>query len=135
MTDTHVRRSIRSRGLVVALGALLAMLLPSLTLVGPPAHADPGPETIQASLTGDDVEGFDWPSGDTVDVEIPAGTQPGKVFTVRGKGMTALGRRTRGDLLVIVELVVPTDLTTEEEGLLRRWSEMRGERTDRPASA
>jgi molecular chaperone DnaJ len=73
--------------------------------------------------------------GGVMPLEVPAGTQPGKVFRIGGKGMTALGRRTRGDLLVVVELVVPTELTSEEEGLLRRWSELRGERTDRPASA
>jgi molecular chaperone DnaJ len=73
--------------------------------------------------------------GGTMPVDIPAGTQPGKVFRVRGKGMTVLGRRNRGDLLVVAEVVVPTGLTSEEEALLRSWSELRGERTDRPASA
>lgn len=68
-------------------------------------------------------------------LEIPPGTQPGKVFRIGGKGMTVLGRRNRGDMLVVAEVVVPTELSAEEEGLLRRWSELRGERTDRPASA
>lgn len=73
--------------------------------------------------------------GGTVELEVPAGTQPGKVFRVPGRGMTVLGRRNRGDLLVVTEVVIPTDLDAEEVELLRGWAELRGERTDRPASA
>jgi molecular chaperone DnaJ len=73
--------------------------------------------------------------GGTVQVEIPPGTQPGELFRVRGAGMTVLGRRGRGDLIAVTTLAVPTSLTTEEEDLMRRWAELRGERTDRPASA
>ena len=46
-----------------------------------------------------------------------------------------LGRRNRGNLLVVVEVEVPESVTTEEEEVLRRWAELRGERTNRPASA
>ncbi|HSJ82582.1 MAG TPA: molecular chaperone DnaJ [Acidimicrobiia bacterium] len=73
--------------------------------------------------------------GGTTDVDIPAGTQPGAVFRLAGHGVTQLGRRSRGDLHVVVSVEVPTDLTTEEEEILRRWADLRGERTDRPASA
>lgn len=72
--------------------------------------------------------------GGTIDFDIPAGTQPGDTFRVRGAGMTVLGRKTRGDLQVVVSVVVPTTLTAQEEELLLRWSELRGERVDRPAS-
>jgi molecular chaperone DnaJ len=54
-------------------------------------------------------------------------------MTVSGRGMTILGRRGRGDLVVVVDVEVPRDLDPEEEDLLRRWAELRGERTDRPA--
>jgi molecular chaperone DnaJ len=73
--------------------------------------------------------------GGTTDVDIPAGTQPGAVFRLAGLGVTRLGRRSRGDLHVVVSVEVPTELTTEEEEILRRWADLRGERTDRPASA
>lgn len=73
--------------------------------------------------------------GDTTDLEVPRGTQPGTIFTIPGRGMTVLGRRHRGDLLVVVEVEVPGELSPEEEDLVRRWAELRGERTDRPASA
>jgi molecular chaperone DnaJ len=72
--------------------------------------------------------------GETIEMEIPKGTQPGTTVTVARHGMTILGRRGRGDLIVQVDVRVPEDLGPEEEDLLRRWSELRGERTDRPAS-
>lgn len=74
-------------------------------------------------------------SGEPLDLEIPAGTQPGTSFTLRGMGMPILGRRQRGDLFVIIDVAIPDTLNEEEEELLRRWAELRGERIDRPASA
>lgn len=74
-------------------------------------------------------------NGESVDLEIPPGTQPGASFTFRGKGMPVLGRRQRGDLHVVVEVAIPESLSDEEEALLRRWADLRGERIDRPASA
>jgi molecular chaperone DnaJ len=73
--------------------------------------------------------------GGTTDLDIPAGTQPGTVFRLAGLGVTNLGRRSRGDLHVVVAVEVPTDLTSGEEEILRRWADLREERTDRPASA
>jgi molecular chaperone DnaJ len=71
--------------------------------------------------------------GGTMQIDIPPGTQPGEPFRVRGAGMTVLGRRGRGDLIVVADLAVPTTLTPEEEDLMRRWAELRGERAGRPA--
>jgi molecular chaperone DnaJ len=73
--------------------------------------------------------------GGETGLDIPAGTQPGAVFRMGGLGITRLGRRNRGDLHVVVSVSVPTNLTREEEDLLGRWADLRGERTDRPASA
>jgi molecular chaperone DnaJ len=73
--------------------------------------------------------------GGETDLEVPAGTQPGATFRLPGLGVTRLGRRSRGDLKVVVGVEVPKDLTAEEQELLRRWADLRGERTDRPASA
>jgi molecular chaperone DnaJ len=72
--------------------------------------------------------------GESTSLEIPRGTQPGSLFTIPGLGMTILGRRGRGDLVVVVDVAVPDSLDADEEELLRRWAELRGERTDRPAS-
>jgi len=73
--------------------------------------------------------------GGDIDLDIPAGTQPGAAFRLPGLGVTRLGRRSRGDLHVVVSVEIPSDLSAEEEELLRRWAELRGEKTDRPASA
>ena len=87
----------------------------------------------EASLGSDvDVPLID---GATTSLEIPPGTQPSTVLRIEGKGMTRLGRRQRGDLLVEVAVEIPTDLTPEQEALLQKLAEARGERTNRPASA
>jgi molecular chaperone DnaJ len=65
--------------------------------------------------------------GDTMDVDIPAGTQPGTVFRLNRQGMPRLRRRGRGDLLVEVDVLVPTDLTKEQEEALRTYGGLRGE--------
>lgn len=72
--------------------------------------------------------------GGVFDLDIPPGTQPGEIFRLRGEGMTVLGRRMRGDLIVVATVAIPTSLTSEEEDLMRRWAEIRGEKTDRAAS-
>lgn len=69
--------------------------------------------------------------GDT-EVAVPPGTQPGTRFLVAGKGITRLGRRDRGDLHVLVGVKIPETLTGDEEELLRRWADLRGETTQRP---
>ncbi len=73
--------------------------------------------------------------GGEVELEVPAGTQPGDTFRISGAGMPALGRKVRGELIVVVGVRIPTGLSAEEEELMRRWADLRGERTDRPASA
>ena len=72
--------------------------------------------------------------GGETDLDIPAGTQPGSIFHLQGLGVTRLGRRSRGDLHVVVSVEIPTDLSHDEEQLLRQWADLRGEKTHRPAS-
>jgi molecular chaperone DnaJ len=57
------------------------------------------------------------------ELEIPAGTAPGQVFRLRGRGMPDPHARGRGDLLVQVQLEVPTTLTPRQEELLRELAE------------
>ena len=61
------------------------------------------------------------------ELTIAAGTQSGAVLRLRGKGVPQLQGRGRGDLLVELAVVTPTDLSQEEEELLRRFAELRGE--------
>jgi len=59
-----------------------------------------------------------------VDVEIEPGTQPGETIILRGRGMSVLQRPgRRGDLRVIVNVVVPRRLTREQRDLTRRLAD------------
>ena len=53
-------------------------------------------------------------------LKIPAGTQTGTVFRVRGQGMPVLGGRGKGDLFVSVSVITPTSLTREQRKLLEQ---------------
>jgi len=53
-------------------------------------------------------------------IELPPGTQPGEVLTLRGAGMPALKRSRRGDLRVVVNVVVPRRLTDEQRELMEQ---------------
>lgn len=67
-------------------------------------------------------------------LEIERGTASGTVYRLRGKGVPHLERRRRGDLLVTVVVDVPTDLSGDEEELLRRLAELRGDEVGAPSS-
>jgi molecular chaperone DnaJ len=51
---------------------------------------------------------------------IPAGTQPGRVFTIRGKGVPHLRSNGRGDQLVVVNVEVPNKLSAEQRKLFEQ---------------
>ncbi len=53
-------------------------------------------------------------------LKIPAGTQTGTVFRLKGHGMPVLGGRGRGDLFVSVTVVTPTTLSREQRRLLEQ---------------
>ena len=52
-------------------------------------------------------------------LDIPAGTQPGEVIRLRGKGMPDPHSHRKGDLLVQIQLEVPKKLNPRQEELLR----------------
>jgi molecular chaperone DnaJ len=53
-------------------------------------------------------------------IELPPGTQPGDLLTVRGEGMPGLRRGRRGDLRVLVNVVVPRRLSEEQRALMEQ---------------
>ncbi len=65
--------------------------------------------------------------GENVAVDLPAGTQPGDVFTVRRAGIPRQSGHDPGDLHVRVNIEVPRAMSDEEEQLLRQFAELRGE--------
>ena len=66
--------------------------------------------------------------GDDAEVEIKAGTQPGTEIRLRGRGVPHLRRQSvRGDLHVIVNVVVPTKLSKHQRELLEAYAKDAGE--------
>lgn len=62
-----------------------------------------------------------------VHLKIPAGTQPGVHFRVTGHGLPHLKARSRGDLYVRVQVVVPKKLGKEEKRLIQDLASKLGE--------
>ncbi|MGH2853290.1 MAG: molecular chaperone DnaJ [Solirubrobacteraceae bacterium] len=56
----------------------------------------------------------------TASLQIPPGTQPGEVLTLRGQGMPSLRSGRRGNLRVVANVVVPRRLSAEQRELLER---------------
>lgn len=59
--------------------------------------------------------------------DIEPGTQSGHILHLKGHGMPRLRGRGRGELVVLLKVETPTDLTEEEDELLRRFAAARGE--------
>jgi molecular chaperone DnaJ len=79
------------------------------------AQAALGAEIEVPTLEGDDK------------LKIPAGTQPGKVITMRNKGVPHVRNKNhRGDQLVIVNVAVPTKLNKEQRDLFEKLAESLG---------
>ncbi len=79
------------------------------------AQASLGARFLLPTLDGDE------------EIIVPAGTQPGREFVLRQRGVPRLQGRGRGDLRVIVQVQVPTKLTEFETELLKKLAESRGE--------
>lgn len=69
--------------------------------------------------------------GDTIEVptllsteklKIPKGTQSGKTFRLKGKGIAHLRGNGRGDLIIETVVTIPTQLTRKQEELLREFA-------------
>ena len=76
------------------------------------------PITLEEALLGAEVP-VRSPKGRVL-LTIPAGTQPGRVFRLRGRGMPRFKADGHGDLLVRVKVVLPTDLDDDARAAARR---------------
>lgn len=65
---------------------------------------------------------------DPVPMDVPKGTQSGHVFQITGMGLPHLGSTQRGDLLVEVQVRIPTRLTGKQEELLREFARLEEDR-------
>jgi molecular chaperone DnaJ len=77
--------------------------------------------SVTTAILGGEVE---VPTIDSkAKIKIAPGTQAGKVLRLKGKGLPELNGYGRGDILVIVDIVIPTKLTSEEKKLLEKLSD------------
>jgi len=86
------------------------------------------PISFPQAVFGDSIE---VPTVDgVVEMDVPAGTQSGERFRLRGEGMPRLERRGFGDLYVEVQVVVPESLDAEQREALEAYAEAGGEEID-----
>jgi curved DNA-binding protein len=62
------------------------------------------------------------PDGSKAKLKVPAGTQEGKVFRMRGKGAPKLKGSGSGDLLVKVRVEIPAKLTAAQKSILKDFA-------------
>jgi molecular chaperone DnaJ len=63
-------------------------------------------------------------------LKIPAGTQNGAVFRIKGRGIKDIHHHRKGDLYVKINVQTPTQLSKKEKQLLRDFAQSRGEKLD-----
>lgn len=62
-----------------------------------------------------------------IEVKVPAGTQPGTMLKVSGKGAPVVNSGKRGDLLLTVRVIIPHKLSKREKELLDELAKLKGE--------
>ncbi|HEY8447584.1 MAG TPA: molecular chaperone DnaJ [Thermomicrobiales bacterium] len=97
---------------------------PHFTRQGKTIHLEIGVNVAQAML-GDEIEieTLDGP----VAFKLPAGTQSGQQFRLRGKGVPDMRGGDRGDQIVTVHVVIPKHLTEEQRALVEQLAQTFGE--------
>jgi molecular chaperone DnaJ len=65
---------------------------------------------------------------DPVTLEIPKGTPSGKILRIKDLGLSRPGGSGKGDLLVEVQIHIPTNVTKKQEALLREFEKLEEER-------
>jgi molecular chaperone DnaJ len=84
---------------------------------------------VQASLGAQlELETLDGPRP----LDVQSGTQPGARIRLSGLGVPSLRTGRRGDLVVEVDVQVPTNLTAEQAELLAQLAQLRGEQVNPP---
>ena len=77
--------------------------------------------TVTTCILGGEVE---VPTIDgRAKIKIPAGTHAGKVFRLRGKGLPDVNGYGRGDILIVVDIIIPDTLNSKERELVEALSE------------
>ena len=100
---------------------------PRFTRDGDDLHVEVEVDLYAAVLGGE--AHVPTPAGPVV-LKIPAGSQPGQTFRLKGRGMPALRKPSqKGDLFARVKVAIPTDLSGEEKALFEQLAAKRGKST------
>ncbi|MBT5435195.1 MAG: molecular chaperone DnaJ [Rhodospirillaceae bacterium] len=93
----------------------------------------PVPITVTTAALGGAIE-VPTIEGKRAKVSIPAGTQAGRQFRLRGKGMTGVRGSARGDMIIETMVETPIDLTARQKELLKEFEEAGGTGSHSPES-
>ena len=79
------------------------------------------PVTFPEAVLGSEIKvpTYDY---STVTLKVPAGTKSGTTFRVKGRGVATA--KAKGDLLVTVEIAVPSEVTPKEQAALEALREV-----------
>src|SRR5579871_2243418 len=89
------------------------------------------PVTFGEATLGAEVEVPTLDGKETL--KIPDGTQSGKTFRLKGKGVPVVHSSARGDELVTIKLVTPQSLTVRQKELLREFAEIEQQQNEKGA--
>lgn len=104
--DLYIQMSVKPHETLIRDGSDLVHRLP-LTIV----DAAIGATVMVPTLEGEE------------EIEIKPGTQFNEVHLLRGRGMPFLRKRGRGDLKVVMDIMIPRNLSAEQKELLRQFDE------------
>jgi molecular chaperone DnaJ len=109
--DLFVQVSVAAHDALIRDGDDLVYHL-QLTMV----EAAAGNKTIVTTLEGDE------------EIEVKAGAQFGEVIILKGRGMPSLRGRGRGDLRIIIDIIIPRHLTPEQKEMLQEFEDTTSEK-------
>src|SRR6266581_3936329 len=134
--DDGINVRVTGEGEVSARGGTPANLYVILTVKSHPFFKRSGNDILyempinftQAAL-GDEVE-VPTVDGKTTMLKIPAGTQSNRSFRLKSMGVPVVHSSARGDQHVIVKVVTPTNLTSEQKRLLEEFARLEREQAE-----
>ena len=93
----------------------------------------PVPISVATAALGGNIE-VPTIEGKRAKVSIPDGTQTGRQFRLRGKGMTGVRGSGRGDMIIETLVETPVGLTARQKELLKEFEEAGGSKSHNPES-
>ncbi|HOA83067.1 MAG TPA: molecular chaperone DnaJ [Thermodesulfovibrio thiophilus] len=128
--DTGSNVKVKGYGNAGRGGALYGDLILEVTVVSHPLFTRKGddiyldiPVTVVEAALGAKID-VPTPDGHTVKMKIPEGTQCGQKFRISGKGFPSPTGSKRGDMYVVVKIVVPKGLTVNDKEQIKKIEQL-----------